>query len=156
MATGKKPSLINRADTYRDVDKELSYKMACVWYFCLPELKKNNTPKRVNELTEMFMHGALDAKLAKAVQEQDKDFKPHHIPWVNRPNSENQVLDAETRSLKLLHAAQEQNVKGQFDLFVLNLDMEAATHSKHKTEEKMGLHFPRRSPQSARASARPP
>ena len=48
-------------------------------------------------------------KLTKAIRDQDKDFKPQHISWVNRPNSENQVLDAEARSLNMLHAAQETN-----------------------------------------------
>ena len=76
-------------------------------------MRKNNTPKRAAELTEMFMHGALDAKLTKAIRDQDKDFKPQHIAWVNRPNSENQVLDAETRSLNMLHAAQEKQPERQ-------------------------------------------
>ena len=136
VAAGKKPSLINRADSYRDTDKELGWKLACVWVFCEPEMRKNNTPKRVKELTEMFMHGALDTKLTKVIRDQDPEFKPHHIPWVNRPNSESQVLDAEARSLKLLHTAQEQNLKGQFELFILNLDIETSAHTKHMAEEK--------------------
>lgn len=136
VAAGKKPSLINRADSYRDSDKELGYKLACIWVFCEPEMRKNNTPKRVAELTDMFMHGALDAKLTKAARDQDKDFKPHHISWVNRPNSESQVLDTEARSLKMLHTAQEQNLRGQFDLFVLNLEIEAGAHTKHLAEQK--------------------
>ena len=136
VAAGKKPSLVSRADNYRDPDKELGYKLACLWVFCEPEMKKNNTPKRVAELTEMFMHGSLDTKLTKACRDQDKDFKPRHIPWVNRPNSEDQVLDAETRSLKQLQTVQEKNLRGQFELFTLNLDMEAAAHTKQKEEEK--------------------
>ena len=63
VAAGRKPSLINRANEYKDNDKELGYKIACVWVFCEPEMRKNNTPKRAAELTEMFMHGALDAKV---------------------------------------------------------------------------------------------
>jgi len=120
-------------DTYRDNDKEMTYKVCALKVYIWQEVKQNNTPQRVTELQDMFLVGALDAKLVHACKILDPEFKPSHIPWVNKPNSEvtydvSAALQAglETKGL------QEQALRGNFNLFVFELGKEAASYLKFK------------------------
>jgi hypothetical protein len=111
----------------------MTYKVCALKVYIWQEVKQNNTPQRVTELQDMFLVGALDTKLVHACKILDPEFKPGHIPWVNKPNSE----VAYDVSAALQHGVasvglQEQSLRANLDLFVFELGKEAANYLKFK------------------------
>ena len=99
------------------------------------EACKNNTVQRVKELQEMYIIGALDTRLMQVVKVMDKEFKPTHISWVNKPNTEVNVdLDATRSSGAQYDSLQANSLKINLDLFLFELKQEAAKHSNFRAE----------------------
>ena len=52
VKAGRKPNLYSRADSFRDSDKELGWKIAALKVYVWSDMCKNNSPARVAELQE--------------------------------------------------------------------------------------------------------
>lgn len=120
-------------DTYRDADKEMAYKMSALKVYIWSQVKQNHSPQRVTELQDMFLIGALDTKLGHACKILDPEFKPSHIAWVNKPNSEvSYDIALAIKQCSASDSLQEQSMKANMDLFAFELSREAASHNKFK------------------------
>ena len=113
----------------------MGYKVAALKTYVWKEACKNNTMQRVKELQEMYIIGALDTRLMQAVKVMDKEFKPTHISWVNKPNTEVNVdLDATRSSGAQYDSLQATALKMNLDLFLFEVKQEAAKHSNFRAE----------------------
>ena len=132
---GRKPNLYSRSDQFRDPDKELGYKVAALKTYVWKEVCQNNSAERVKELEGMYTMGALDTRLMQAAKTMNKEFKPCHITWVNKPNTEVTVDLQENRSTGAQYDSLQANaMRVNMDLFFFELKQEAAKHLKYLAE----------------------
>ena len=57
LSRGRAPNTRNFGSMYRDAEPEVVYKMCCLWAWLLPHMAAAHTPRRIEQLTEMFYTG---------------------------------------------------------------------------------------------------
>ncbi len=120
-------------DTFRDADKEMGFKIAALKTHIWPEVLKNNTPERATELQEMFLSGHLDTKLIHACKVLDPEFKPSHITWVNKPNTDIAYdLSAALRAGEQCDSLHDEALRVNLELFMFELKKEQTNFTKFK------------------------